>query len=115
MMWIASSWPRVVMSPTLAPLRWISAFVPTVVPCVRTSTSWQNRSKESPRRSAAIRIAASMPSAKLSGVEGAFVAVIAPSRPSTTQSVKVPPMSTPTSKLEAEPGTAPPRIFEREW
>src|SRR3989441_6797748 len=37
-----------------------------------------------------------MPSAKWGGVEEDFVAVMRPSRSSTTQSVKVPPMSTPT-------------------
>src|SRR5207245_2053640 len=52
------------------------------------------------------------PSAKLHGVEGALVAVIFPPRPSTTQSVNVPPMSTPTSKLEAEPATPPPFLSE---
>src|SRR2546421_4544520 len=36
MMWIASSWPRVVIRPTFAPFLWISAFVPTVVPWVRS-------------------------------------------------------------------------------
>src|SRR5262252_5929928 len=96
MMWIASSWPFVVIRPTFAPLRWISAFVPTVVPWVRTEMSEQNRSNESPRRSDATRIAASMPSAKSRGVEEALVAVMRPERSSTTQSVKVPPMSTPT-------------------
>src|SRR5437867_12255804 len=96
MMWIASSWPRVVIRPTFAPFLWMSAFVPTVVPWVSTAISLQNCSNESPSRSAATRIAASMPSAKLAGVEEDFVAVMRPSRPSATQSVKVPPMSTPT-------------------
>src|ERR1700694_2201622 len=77
----------------------MSVLVPTVVPCVSTATSRQNRSKDSPRRSAARRIAASMPSAKFSGVDGDLVAVIPPPRSSTTQSVKVPPMSTPTRRL----------------
>src|SRR5438445_547767 len=36
MMWIASSWPRVVIRPTRAPFLWISAFVPTVVTWVIT-------------------------------------------------------------------------------
>ncbi len=96
MIWIASSCPRVVIRPTFAPFLWISAFVPTVVPWVSTAISLQNCSNESPRRSAATRIAASMPSAKLPGVEGALVAVMRPERSSTTQSVNVPPMSTPT-------------------
>src|ERR1700687_578642 len=77
----------------------MSVLVPTVVPCVSTATSRQNRSKETPRRSAAMRIAASMPSAKFSGVDGDLVAVILPARSSTTQSVNVPPMSTPTRRL----------------
>src|SRR5438094_465203 len=101
MMWIASSWPCVVIRPTRAPFLWMSAFVPTVVPWVSTAISLQNCSNESPSRSAATRIAAIMPSAKLPGVEGALVAVMPPPRPSTTQSVNVPPMSTPTSKLDA--------------
>src|SRR5581483_9643382 len=98
MMWIASSWPLVVIRPTFAPFLWIRAFVPTVVPCVSTSMFLQKSSNESPRRSAATVIAASMPSAKLGGVEEDLVAVMRPSRSSTTQSVKVPPMSTPTRK-----------------
>ena len=114
MMWIASSWPRVVIRPTRAPFLWISAFVPTVVPWVSTAISPQNFSNGNPRRSAATCIAASMPSAKLPGVEGALVAVIPPPRPSTTQSVNVPPMSTPTSRFEPGP-TTPPPFFEREW
>ena len=52
-----------------------------------------------PRRSAATRIAASMPSAKSRGVEEALVAVMRPARSSTTQSVNVPPISTPTRRL----------------
>src|SRR6266545_1802359 len=96
MMWIASSWPCVVIRPTRAPFLWMSAFVPTVVPWVSTAISPQNCSNESPRRSAATRIAAIMPSAKSAGVEGALVAVMRPERSSATQSVNVPPMSTPT-------------------
>src|SRR5947207_3791905 len=99
MMWMASSWPRVVIRPTRAPFLWRSVFVPTVVPCVRTATSRQNRSKETPKRPAARRIAASIPSAKSAGVDGDLVAVIRPLRSSATQSVKVPPMSTPTRRL----------------
>jgi len=37
-----------------------------------------------------------MPSAKFAGVDAAFVAVTRPLRSRTTQSVNVPPMSTPT-------------------
>jgi hypothetical protein len=37
-----------------------------------------------------------MPPAKFPGVEAALVAVMLPARSRTTQSVKVPPMSTPT-------------------
>jgi len=98
MMWIASSWPRVVISPTRAPFLCISVFVPTVVPCVSTSIRRQKRPKGRPRRSAATRSEASMPAEKLPGVDGALVAVMQPSAPSTTQSVNVPPMSTPTRK-----------------
>ena len=75
MMWIASSWPLVVIRPTRAPLRWMSAFVPTVVPWVRIAIAAQNRSNGKPSRSAATRIASSMPSAKSLGVEAALVAV----------------------------------------
>src|SRR5512134_2563877 len=74
----------------------MSALVPTVVPCVRTEIRSQNASNGSPSRSAATRIASSMPAAKLPGVEAALVAVMPPLRSRTTQSVKVPPMSTPT-------------------
>src|ERR1700693_2019667 len=77
----------------------MSVLVPTVVPCVSTATSRQKRSKDSPRRPAAMRIAASMPPAKFSGVDGDLVAVIRPPRSSATQSVNVPPMSTPTRRL----------------
>src|SRR5439155_22545982 len=42
----------------------------------------------------------------------ALVAVIRPARSSTTQSVNVPPMSTPTSKFEAGPATSPPFLSE---
>src|SRR6266480_2912681 len=102
MMWMASSWPRVVIRPTRAPFLWMRVFVPTVVPCVSTATSRQNRSKESPRRSAASRIAAIMPSAKSPGVDGDLVAMIRPRRSSATQSVNVPPMSTPTRRLATD-------------
>src|SRR5437899_8125610 len=112
MMWIASSWPCVVIRPTRAPFLWMSAFVPTVVPWVSTAISLQNCSNESPSRSAATRIAASMPSAKLPGVEGALVAVMRPERSSATQSVNVPPMSTPTSKFDARTVTPPPFLSE---
>src|SRR5436309_1996137 len=67
MMWIASSWPWVVIRPTRAPFLWMSAFVPTVVPWVSTAISLQNCSNESPSRSAATRraecIVTSLPSA----------------------------------------------------
>jgi hypothetical protein len=63
---------------------------------VRIAIAAQNRSKGKPSRSAATRIASIMPSAKLPGVEAALVAVTRPARSSTTQSVNVPPMSTPT-------------------
>src|SRR5215831_18784893 len=99
---MASSWPRVVIRPTFAPLRWMSALVPTVVPCVSTATLGQNCSNGRSRRSEASRIAASMPSAKFSGVDGHLVAVMRPLASSTTQSVKVPPMSTPTSRLAGD-------------
>src|SRR5215472_18944246 len=86
------------MRPTFAPFLCNRAFVPTVVPCVNTVTLRQNSSKDRPSRSAARRIAASIPSAKFPGVEGHFVAVMRPRSSSTTQSVNVPPMSTPTSR-----------------
>ena len=41
MMWIASSWPLVVIRPTRAPFFWMMVLVPTVVPCDRKAMSRQ--------------------------------------------------------------------------
>src|SRR5438128_956986 len=52
MMWIASSWPLVVMRPTLAPRFWMMVLVPTVVPCDRNAMSrhpWGAEDHRAPR------------------------------------------------------------------
>ena len=96
MMWIASSWPRVVMSPTLAPFFWMMVLVPTVVPCERKRMSRQKRSRGTPSAFAPAPSASIMPRPKSCGVEGTLVVRSLPARSTIAQSVKVPPMSMPT-------------------
>ena len=71
-MWIASSCPRVVMSPTFAPLRWISVLVPMVVPWLTIDTLAQNARSSMPSLPAASSSAATKPPLKSGGDEGAF-------------------------------------------
>ena len=96
MMWIASSWPRVVIRPTFAPLRWISVLVPIVVPWLTIATSRQKDARSFPSLPAAISSAATNPALKSGGVDAALAVTTVPLGATTTQSVKVPPMSTPT-------------------
>ena len=91
-----SAKPLVVMRPVLAPERVRSVLSPTVQP-------WKNSlavcsSASSPvmsRCSAALRTALRTPSAKLSGVDNDLPTVNSPVSSTTTQSVNVPPISTP--------------------
>ena len=95
MMWMTSRCPRVVMSPTLAPRRWSSALVPTVVPRARRAVRVRSASVVSPSLSAAMASESSTPWEKSPGVDGAFAVTMRPSASTTTQSVKVPPVSIP--------------------
>ncbi len=96
MMWIASSWPRVVIRPTFAPRFWMMVLVPTVVPCDRKAMSRQNLSIDRPSSAAPAPSASIMPRAKSGGVEGTLVVSSRPAASTIAQSVKVPPMSMPT-------------------
>ena len=96
MMWIASSWPLVVMRPTFAPRFWMMVLVPTVVPCDRNAMSRQNLSSETPSACAPAPSASSMPREKSGGVEGTLAVSSLPARSTMAQSVNVPPMSMPT-------------------
>ena len=91
-----SAKPLVVMSPVLAPERVSSVLSPTVQPW-KNSLAVCNRSSSPvmPRCSAALRTASRTPWAKLSGVDNALPTVSSPASSTTTQSVNVPPISTP--------------------
>src|SRR5262245_52205171 len=103
MMWIASSWPRVVSRPTFAPRFWMMVLVPTVVPCDRNSMLLQKRSRSMPSFSAPAPSASIMPREKSCGVDGTLVVSSLPARSTIAQSVKVPPMSMPTRYEDAAP------------
>jgi hypothetical protein len=96
-MMIASSWPRVVSSAVLAPVRVIRMFVATVVPWAKIVVSPSSDSVSSPSRPAASATAPSTPSSKSGGVEGDLARTTVPSLSTTTQSLKVPPLSTATT------------------
>ena len=98
MMWMTSRWPLVVISPTRAPRRWSSALVPTVVPRARRAVRRSSASVESPSLSAASASESSTPWEKSCGVDGALAVTMRPSPSTTTQSVKVPPVSIPQMK-----------------
>src|SRR6266545_2928530 len=92
---VVSSNPLVVMKPTLQPLWVINALVATVLPCLK-SGGWPSNSEVStPRVFAASPTASMTPREKSSGVVDAFAVQTSPESPSTTTSVKVPPVSTP--------------------
>ena len=90
-----SSKPRVVMSPTVTPLRVMSALVATVLPCLTRSVPASSSGIVSWRPAAASRIASITPMEKSSGVVAALLVKTVPEGARTTTSVKVPPMSTP--------------------
>ncbi len=96
MMWMASSWPRVVTRPTRAPFFWMIVFVPTVVPWERNAMSRQKSSSPTPRARAPASRASIMPCEKSAGVDGTLVVRSLPARSTIAQSVNVPPMSMPT-------------------
>ena len=96
----ASPCPAVVMTPTRAPVRSRTAFVPIVVPCPNRSVLASNSGSASPIPPASSVSPASTPSAGSPLVDSAFAVryVAVPSvagLPTRTQSVNVPPMSTP--------------------
>ena len=95
MMWMTSLCPLVVMRPTLTPFFWMIALVPTVVPWASTASSPQSASSGAPSLPATMSRAAISPSPKSAGVDGALPVVTRPASSTTTQSVKVPPMSMP--------------------
>src|SRR5262245_39157020 len=86
-----SSNPRVVRIAVAAPFCSRIAFVATVVPWMKRSTS----AGRAPARARTLRTAVAMPSSRSLGVVGTFVRARRPSRPSATMSVNVPPISTP--------------------
>ena len=83
------------ISPVFAPRIWTRTFVPTVVPCSSSSISPKMPSGSTPRWRAASSIASRKPCEKSWGVDEAFASVIVPVSSTSTQSVNVPPMSTP--------------------
>ena len=88
-----SSKPAVVTSAVRAPLRSSSALVATVVPCTSTvSRCVHPPSRHAPRSTSPCR----MDREGSSGVDG-ILWTRSPSGPSITRSVKVPPVSTPTT------------------
>jgi hypothetical protein len=93
----ASPCPAVVSRPTLAPRLVTIALVPTVVPLTRVTVSVSNRRTSRPPAAAAASNALKNPSAGFCGVVGALPVMKRPAPSSNTaQSVKVPPISTPT-------------------
>jgi len=95
MMISASPWPRVVMRPVFTPFSWTIALVPTVVPCSNNLVFCINWDNVSPNFSAATSRALKNPSEKSFGVDGLLAMAICPRSSMTTQSVNVPPVSTP--------------------
>ena len=92
---VVSSNPRVVMKPTLTPVRVISALVATVLPCLN-STACFSKSARSTSTSSAASVRASMtPLEKSSGVVDALAVQTSPLGDITTTSVNVPPVSIP--------------------
>jgi hypothetical protein len=92
----ASPCPAVAISPTTAPVRVTSVLIPAVVPWA-TRVAWPSRPAQSrPMVSAAAETASKKPTESASGVVATLPVQYAPSEPITAQSVKVPPMSTPT-------------------
>ncbi len=72
--------------------------MPTVVPRARRAVRRSSASVESPSLSAASASESSTPWEKSSGVDGALAVTMRPSPSTTTQSVKVPPVSIPQMK-----------------
>jgi hypothetical protein len=85
------------MSPVLAPERVIIVFVATVNPKTNTSVSLSIPSAVFPNDRAAASRPFIIPSVKLRGVDKAFPVANAPFSSMATTSVKVPPVSTPTT------------------
>jgi hypothetical protein len=85
----------VTISPVGAPLIWIIVLSPVVVPCTIVSVCPSSASRLSPSAAAAWVSALMTPSLWSPGVVGAFSSRRLPSGRITTQSVKVPPTSTP--------------------
>ena len=81
--------------PVRTPVRVMSAFVATVVPCPKRVVRARSCSPVMPKRCAARATLSITPIEKSCGVDAAFAAVTLPSSSTTTQSVNVPPVSTP--------------------
>src|ERR687894_595098 len=90
------------MRPVRAPVRVIIAFVACVVPCTNSSVSDRSSARERPSPSAFRRTASSTPSCSEPGVVRALDTERPPSSSATTQSMKVPPMSTPMRYLTCD-------------
>ena len=89
-----SSCPAVVISPTSAPSWVISAFVACVVPCTTSSVSASSSDSDRPSCRALSATASTTPSSSAPYRVSALETVRSPRWSTTTQSVKVPPMST---------------------
>ena len=95
MMWMTSRWPWVVMSPTLAPAPLEQRIGAHRRAEGQARGSRRSASVVSPSLSAAMASESSTPWEKSPGVDGAFAVTMRPSASTTTQSVKVPPVSIP--------------------
>ena len=103
MMWMTSLWPRVVTRPMRAPRFCTIALVPTVVPWEMSEVFARRSATGRPHFPAAASSAFMRPSAKSPGVEGAFALTTCPRSSTSTQSVNVPPMSSPQRYVDMGP------------
>jgi hypothetical protein len=92
----ATPCPAVATSPTRAPRRSRTAFVPMVVPWPKRSVRWSIAGRPTPAVSASSLSPASTPATGSSLADKTFALRWFPCRSTRTQSVNVPPMSTPT-------------------
>ncbi len=92
---IASSCPLVVRRPTFAPVREMSALTAAVVPWAKTCVCASSARGVRPSSAAALATDWRTPTVRSLGVVSALSWVTVPSAAMTTQSVKVPPVSTP--------------------
>ena len=87
--------PSVQTSPTVGPLRWISMFVATVVPCTNSDVSSSRAATRVSSCPASTSSPASMARTGSSAVVSSFHSSTRPSSATIVKSVNVPPMSMP--------------------